>query len=343
MNLYLLMITIISLIGIKINLKEFNEEYLSKENTSCIKGIFILIVFYSHLQTYIPYQPTKDGLIFFVVKFLGQLMVTMFLFYSGYGIYESIKNKKNYIKSIPKKRIIKTLLNFDLAVLTFLIINIFFNTTPSIEKTIMALIGWESIGNSNWYIFGILALYFTTYISFTLFDKNKKAAFLSQIALTLLLMIFLNVFKQGQTYWYNTMLCYPLGMIFSLYKEQITNYMKNNKKYIPIVLISAISFILFKKSIKYNYIFYYLMTISFTLSIVFATMKIQFKSKALKWFGDNLFWVYILQRIPMMILHKLNYANGNAYRTALISFIATIVLTLIYSKFQKIIEIKTQK
>lgn len=65
MNIYLLFIILISLIGIKIYFKDFNENYLSKENTSCIKGIFILIVFYSHLCAYIPIQKAKDGLMFF--------------------------------------------------------------------------------------------------------------------------------------------------------------------------------------------------------------------------------------------------------------------------------------
>ena len=41
MNLYLLMILVLTLIGIKITIKTNNKNYLSKENTSCIKGIFI--------------------------------------------------------------------------------------------------------------------------------------------------------------------------------------------------------------------------------------------------------------------------------------------------------------
>ena len=47
----------------------------------------------------------------FITK-LEQLMVTMFLFYSGYGVMESIKRKgDDYIKSFPKKRILTTLIN----------------------------------------------------------------------------------------------------------------------------------------------------------------------------------------------------------------------------------------
>lgn len=62
MNIYLLFIVVSCLIGIKFYFKKFNLEYLSKENTSNVKGIFILIVFYSHLVTYIGVNQNKDFL-----------------------------------------------------------------------------------------------------------------------------------------------------------------------------------------------------------------------------------------------------------------------------------------
>ena len=40
-------------------------------------------------QTYVVY--------YYIFDKIGQLMVTIFLFYSGYGIYESIKSKKNIL------------------------------------------------------------------------------------------------------------------------------------------------------------------------------------------------------------------------------------------------------
>ena len=43
---------------------------------------------------------------------MGQLVVVMFLFYSGYGIGESYKKKGvNYVQQMPVHRILTTLLN----------------------------------------------------------------------------------------------------------------------------------------------------------------------------------------------------------------------------------------
>jgi hypothetical protein len=80
-----------------------------------------------------------------------------------------------------------------------------------------------------------------------------------------------------------------------------------------------------------NVWFYELQAMLFTLLIVFISKKIQFKSKILYWFGNNLFWVYILQRLPMLVLKEIGF-NVHAYRFALISFVITIILTLIYAR-----------
>lgn len=344
MNLYLLMILVLTLIGIKITIKTNNKNYLSKENTSCIKGIFILIVFYSHLYTYMPLQMNKDFLMYKFVIYLGQLMVTLFLFYSGYGVYESIKKKKEkYINEIPKKRLLKTLINFDIAVLTFVIVNYALNVKFNLKTILLSLIGWGTVGNSNWYIFAILGLYLITYISFKIFDTSNKKAITCLWILTLIFMLFIHVKRNGLEYCYNTLLCYPLGITYSFLKNKIEKIVFDNKKYLYILLICIISYLTFREAIKYNYINYYFMTITFTLIVVLATIKININNVILKWFGDNLFWIYILQRIPMIILSKIGYAHSNAYRFALICFISTIILTIIYSKVITLIEKKLIK
>lgn len=345
MNLYLIGIIISTLIGIKLFFKDFNKDYLSRENTTCIKGIFILIVFYSHLCTYMAYQPSKDGVMMFVRNFLGQLMVTMFLFYSGYGVYESIKKKKDkYINSIPKKRVLKTLINFDIAVLTFAIINYIMGVSYGLKETLLAFTGWGCIGNSNWYIFAILCLYITTYASFTIFEKDYKKALMLNWVLTIPTMIAICVYRgPGYSYCYNTLICYPLGLTYSYYKDAINKLMFNNKKYIIVLLLTLISFMAFKKLDLTNTVNYSLLSIAFVILIVLVTMKINLKSPILKWCGDNLFWLYILQRIPMMILKRTGYVTGNAYRYALICFVATLIMSALYSKLTKILHEKILK
>ena len=88
-------------------------------------------------------------------------------FYSGYGVMESLKVKgNNYLNDFAKKRLGTTLLNFDVAVCCFFLLNYMIGKTLTIEDVLLSLIGWSSVGNSNWYIFVILLCYLAFYISF---------------------------------------------------------------------------------------------------------------------------------------------------------------------------------
>ncbi len=345
MNLYLLFIVLISLIGIKVFITSSNKDYLSKENTTCVKGIFTLIVFYSHYCSYTKVQMSKDFIMLYLRNFLGQLMVTMFLFYSGYGIYESIKKKKKkYIDSIPKNRILKTLVHFDIVVLMFALANIPIGNKKSIVDILLALTGWGGIGNSNWYIFAILCLYLSTYFAFKIFDKDDKKAIALNWVLALLIVMIIGVHRgKALAYCYNTILCYPLGLTYSYYKEEINKILFNNKKYLIVLFVVLISFLSIKKIANTNALIYNITSIFFVLLVVLATIKVNLSSPILKWFGDNLFCIYILQRLPMIIFSKLGLATSHAYRFAMYSFIITIILTFIMNYIFKFIDKKILK
>ena len=42
----------------------------------------------------------------------------------------------------------------------------------SLSRILLSLIGWKSIGNSNWYMFDILLLYVLTYVAFKVTKKQ---------------------------------------------------------------------------------------------------------------------------------------------------------------------------
>ena len=99
-------------------LTSFN--YLSRERTCCINGVFVWLVFIGHLNSY-PIQ-----LIWFEkpinaeITQLAQLVVTTFFLYTGYGIMNSLIDKgKNYAKSLILIRFPHLLLLFVSIVLLF--------------------------------------------------------------------------------------------------------------------------------------------------------------------------------------------------------------------------------
>ena len=175
---YLLILIAVALGGAKLR-TSYSTDFFSVDQTNVIKGIAIFFVFFNHLiNGYLLHAVDSltlplDGLFVFVDEQLTQLMVGLFLFMSGYGVSESLKRKGwKYIQSIPKKRIANTIINFDIAVLTYLVVAILIGARYDIKQIALSFFAWESIGNSNWYIFAILYCYIITYISFNIL-KNR--------------------------------------------------------------------------------------------------------------------------------------------------------------------------
>lgn len=170
---YFLIFTLI-LIGFKFNRNGFYEDYIGKNQCNAIKGIFILIVFLRHVVPYVVKAGYKmptllDKGFILIDGQIGQLLVVMFFFYSGYGVMTSVSRKgENYINDIPKKRVLTTFLNFDIAVALFLVMDFALGIQVETQQYFMSRFGWDSVGNSNWYIFIILMCYILTYFSFRL-------------------------------------------------------------------------------------------------------------------------------------------------------------------------------
>lgn len=336
---------IIMLYSMKItkNLNIDNDnDYLSKNNTYVIKGIFIICIFLSHINDYVSFDFFFDKLVILFLFYLSQLMVTMFLFYSGYGIYESIKNKgSNYIDLFPKRRIAFTFLNFAMAVTIYLSISFLIDVHYSLDNILFSYIGWQSIGNSSWYMFAIFTLYLFTYFSFKwLKDCSNEKMPLYFITLLVFIYIFVLTDIKPPRYT-NTILCYILGMWYSYYKDSFHALLQNNNRLYSYLLggtiflfaVSAVLFLNYFINLKYlSILFYNFFSIIFCFLMLLITMKFSFDSSILRWLGMYLFWIYILQRIPMILLKRVNAIYNYPYVYIILCAFVTLFLAFLMNK-----------
>lgn len=318
-------------------LSGFNENYLAIDRTNCIKGIFILMVFLSHSRNYLSKLPeyTADPLnsIYDVIQnHLGQGIVVMFLFYSGYGVMESIiKRGSDYINAFPKQRFAKTLFHFDIAVMLFVIVDLCLGTLKnnSILEVLLSFTGWESVGNSNWYIFAILILYLITYLAFKIFkDKTSNAVWL----VTVLTVVYIAVLALAgkDAWWFDTVLLYPLGMWYSVGKDKVETFVRKKPiNYFGLLILCCAVFIV-SHLLRSNIICYEISQVALCAVIVAATMKIDINNKILEFFGKHLFEIYILMRIPMNVL--LHFDIDNVYVFVSVSFAVTLLLAVLLKK-----------
>lgn len=336
-----ILIAIVSISCIQFTYRGYRKDYLSIESTNAIKGIFILLVLVKHATPYITsanyhYDQWGDTLFLKVDSVVGQWIVALFLFYSGYGIMESIKNKgEKYISTIPKKRLLNVLVNFDVAVLFYILLIFFVNNREwlSWDIYLLSFIGWESIGNSNWYIFIILLAYAITYIVYKhkFFYQNKGIGVLFCNAILFTTMIILSHYKES--WWYNTLLCYGAGLTFSIYKTQIEKLLKSHY-FLVFAFSSILLILLWSHPFDFHGLRHNLLSIIISTITIILSMKICINNKVLIWLGKHLFPIYIYQRIPMIIFSTIG--NGVLIRTSpLLYMISCIIFTLLIAHYYK--------
>lgn len=333
---------IILICSLRFNFRGIDDKYLSKDYTQAIKGVFIIIVFMSHIKGYAEFDSKGDLFVKSILQYLGQLMVAYFLFVSGYGVFEAIKKKgKDYIRSFPKNRIAKTFFEFSLAILLFVFLNIFMGEKYSGETTALAFTGWTSIGNSNWYMFAIFTLYIITFVCFAVFERSQGMAIIAVSILSLLYIFIMSDIKEN--WWSDTYLCYTAGMWFSYFKSYINKIFEKTAPWgwrCGIVLVLG-WYLIISRYRDSRLLVYNIVAVSFCLVFVIASMKISFDSRILRWCGKNLFWLYILQRIPMIFLKHYGVNSLNSYFYLLLCVVGTVGLSLIMNRFTEYLMQKT--
>ena len=318
----------------KFNKNGINLSFLSKYETLPIKGLFVILVFFRHFRGYVDMDHGLLNHLFVMLDSRSsQLIVTLFLFYSGYGIFEQIKNNKQYPKKIIFHRFFPTYINFAICVLIYYIISIFNDKKFSLYEIFTSFIGWNSyFGNSNWFMFVTFCLYITIFISFIIYDKNNLNKLLLNLSvfnfLTILLVLVL--YKTKSHYWYNTIFCFNLGMFYSFFKNKIESICSLQKKYLIILVSSLILFLVTFFLIETQSPLFIIKALLFCILFILVQMKFSLtNSRIFAELGKHVFSVYMLQRISFIILSYFNL-DKNIYLFFFTTFIMTIIIAFLY-------------
>ena len=328
----------LALVGAKISVKKFNtQQYLSMDSTNTVRGFFVMLVFLSHFTQYYTYKNSIDVMGGDISKTFGQMIVVMFMFYSGYGICESVKRKgSGYVKEFPRNRVFKTLFHFDIAIFIYFIMSLILGSGYPAKQVLLSFIGWDSIGNSNWYIFAVVILYLLTWVGFSVFKNNKYLAAALTTALICVYIVIMH--KVKEKWWFDTVLCYAAGMWYSLFKEKFEWLLtKHNIIWVLITAIAAIGWndaLHYRSSSKMRIA----EALLFVVLVVALSLKITINNKPLAWLGKHTFEIYILMRIPMKLFALWGLNTVNVYLYFFASFAATLVLCVLFSKLLAVVD-----
>ena len=309
----------------------FFADHMKPERILPVKGFFVLLVFFRHAGSYLNLsEAARDTLFLRIDRGLDQLIVTMFLFYSGFGLYDSIQRKgQSYLRSFPRKRLLRIWLRFVFCVCLFLVYAVVAGQHYPLRQILLSMIGWDHIGNSNWYMFVTFCLYILLWLVFR-FAKRKDAAVTLAVfsAAALLLIIVLAVTKPKLYWWYNTIPCFVLGMWYRRFRAQTDRAVqRSGRRYWCCVLTAA----LFCGGFLTDYyvtgqtVLFMIGAVLFTLLILLLTMKIRVRSRTLAFFGRHMFSIYMLQRLSFLLLSGFSL---HPYVYFLLSFLLTVGMAL---------------
>lgn len=330
------------LIALGLSLRPQNDldAALSREQTQAIKGIFVVTVFFSHFCSYVTLTQWFDKPLARYCTWLGQLMVVPFLFYSGYGIFESVREKGlSYVRSLPRKRILKTWLHFVMAVLLFVVYDAFFAPARlSVSRVLVSFFAWQGIGNSNWFIFAILCTYLFCFAGLTLFKGHRFPALCFTTLLCILYIVVVSRFKA--MWWWDTILAFPLGCALSLWKEKATAVQKTLPWLLGGFLALAVLVAAKRYSIHAPFTCTQIAMAALMVLLVLASMRFALKGRILAWLGEQVFGIYILQRLPMEFGKHFHWNESNLYLYFLFCLISTLLLATAFSKTTRALDSK---
>ena len=338
MDYFFIMLCFLSSINIKVKgLDEFFHDYMNLDNTNCIKGIFVWLIIFCHK---LQYGINNKYLFIKIISNLGQKVVSLFLFYSGFGINESFKKKGIlYAKSLPKKAFI-LFIKFQLILLIFLIVNIFvFRFKVTIKRYLLSFIFKSSLGNSNWFAFTIIIFYIYAYISFIFINGPH---FYRIIIISIICIIHSKViyiyFYPKLIYPVDTVLCFVTGFYYSELKTFLDKFLLKNDIYYYGIVSSTILIYYNFFTVKLSLIGISIKNVLFAILIIFISSKVRFNNSFLRFLNLHSFSIYLLQRVVMSIVSKKRIFIHSDFFQISFEFTSIFFIASLFDKYTTFID-----
>ncbi|WP_022774730.1 acyltransferase family protein [Butyrivibrio sp. AE2015] len=314
---------VILLWGAKFSGKRFNDGFLSLEQTKAIQGFLAICIMLHHIAqktcaSWIqPQTRIVHGLDMFVP--IGYLLVSVFLFFNGYGVYKSYHTKENYLDGFIKKRILPVVLALYTTTVIFFIARLLVGEKMDAKQVVLYLTSIQLCNPNTWYVIVLPFFYLAFYFSFK-FIKKDGLAVLATTAFVVLYMLLgtridHNDYWIRGEWWYNCVFLFPVGIIFAKFEDKIIPHLK---KHYWVYLVAAL--LLFYPLYIYsgficNIFGYYgdnwgapdtvfrrrvsllsqvFLTTEFVFTVLLTNMKVAFGNKFLKFMGTITLEFYLI-------------------------------------------------
>ncbi len=301
-------------------------DYLSKENTTCLKGVLAICVFAHHLYQYSGiFRNGWQAYIGICFQALGYLSVAIFFFLSGYGLMKSYRKKPEAYPMFARYKILPFYVIDVLLVVVYGCLSMFLGRDVPISLIVCSLTFGGTVVTAGWYIQVQLLYYWMFYLVFS--GCKDKQWLYRMLFLHCVYVIVCGALGLSSLYYERTFI-FVLGMIWAE-KQAIIDKWAQKGGYV----IWGASCILFLGS-------YFLSTVTapvffrglsyfFLIPVTtFALCKINIQNAVTRFLGSISLEIYVLQGVYL-----------NLFRSSAVIFekhwlyIAAVITATILSAF----------
>lgn len=234
---------------------------ITKESTTEIKGIAILMVIIGHISSIYGKS---------VLNYMGSFGVALFLFISGYGL--AMSYSKNGLKDFFRKKFINIFIPYVAITTIWIIRDLIKGIFYPFKTYVLLLIGFDynrTIDATMWYISFIILWYIAFYLVFKYVNKN----FFKVISLFIISFLFF-IFKKTDIMidfswqWSLHAFTFSIGVASALYLKKILDL-----RSILILNITSLIFVVFLLN-KIHESTYIQMSVNILITIFVITLEI---------------------------------------------------------------------
>lgn len=312
--------------------KRTTNSFFDIQTATSLRGVAVLFLLFGHLSI----KCLKEKLFF---NLGGYWAVTIFLFISGYGIYQSYQFKITG-KGFWQKRILKLYPPLWISLILFIVLDGFLlDLYHPLPEIILNFTGVHlggvliRINASAWFVEYIMVLYFVYWLATKLpFTETIKLMALFLFSFSIAAIIYFTPIKSYLAIWLHYTIVFPAGVAFGKYHNKIVSSMAINPQRQLFMLIAfSVSLAVF---FKWDHVFpAFSMKIVKPVALIIPTIiflmvyeKANLQSTFLMFLGKYSYEIYLLHA-PFMVKYDFFLFRKPLH----ISFFAYFLILLILS------------
>jgi len=295
-----LLATIILIFSKKQN-KTFEEQF-SKESFIPVRGLLASIIVFTHAWINGIYNNTFFDSLISLYSRAGYLVVSVFFFLSGFGVYESAKRRDHYFDGFIKRESIKIMLPYVLTNIIYIVFRLIKSDTIILKEVLLSFI-WPLYNTAAWYVFSVLMIYLILYILIDRLKLRERKLYLTASFCMLCIMTLCYLAKMG-SWWYISLFGVVIGLVFSDHKEKLLN--NRFTTVLSFLFIMLYMFFIIRFDYFPTKIITAIRIITASIFPLVVCKYMQHKEinlKPLKIMGECSYEIYLLQGLFILYLH----------------------------------------